>query len=71
MVYIIANIVVLTALTVVMGVFMRRCDNLLIAFWIHFCFNFSLRFFVGDGVDRGRTQGSRRARSGTDEFSFP
>jgi hypothetical protein len=47
-IYIVANIVVLTALTVVMGVFMRRCDNLLIAFWIHFCFNLSLRFFVGD-----------------------
>ena len=48
MIYIIANIVVLTSLTVVMGVFMRRCDNLLIAFWIHLCFNLSLRFFVGD-----------------------
>jgi membrane protease YdiL (CAAX protease family) len=47
-IYIIANIVVLTALTVVMGVFMRRCENLLIAFWIHFCFNLSLRCFVGD-----------------------
>jgi membrane protease YdiL (CAAX protease family) len=47
-IYIIANIVVLTALTVVMGVFMRRCDNLFVAFWTHFCFNLSLRFFVGD-----------------------
>jgi hypothetical protein len=47
-IFIIANIVVSTALTVVMGVFMRRCDNLLIAFWIHFCFNLSLIFFVGD-----------------------
>jgi membrane protease YdiL (CAAX protease family) len=47
-IYIVANIAVLTALTVIMGVFMRRCDNLFVAFWIHFCFNFSLRFFVGD-----------------------
>jgi uncharacterized protein len=47
-IFIIANIVVLTALTVVMGVFMRRWDNLFIAFWIHLCFNLSLRLFVGD-----------------------
>jgi membrane protease YdiL (CAAX protease family) len=47
-IYIIANIVMLTALTVVMGSFIRRCNNLGVAFWIHFCFNLSLRFFVGD-----------------------
>lgn len=48
MIYIVANIVVLTALTLIMGIFMKRCNNLLIAFWVHFCFNFSLRFFTGD-----------------------
>jgi uncharacterized protein len=47
-IYIVANIVVLTALTLIMGIFMKQCDNLLIAFWIHFCFNLSLRFFAGD-----------------------
>jgi membrane protease YdiL (CAAX protease family) len=48
LIYIVANIVVLTALTLIMGVFMRRCNNLFIAFWIHFCFNLSLRLFAGD-----------------------
>lgn len=47
-IYIAANIIVMTALTFIMGVFMKRCNNLLIAFWIHFCFNFSLRLFAGD-----------------------
>jgi uncharacterized protein len=47
-VYIVANIVVLTALTLIMGIFMKQYNNLLIAFWIHFCFNLSLRFFTGD-----------------------
>ncbi|GAB4416653.1 MAG: hypothetical protein Kow002_02600 [Anaerolineales bacterium] len=47
-IYIVANIVVLAALTLIMGVFMKQGNNLLIAFWIHFCFNLSLRFFAGD-----------------------
>lgn len=37
----------MTSLTFMMGIFMRRCNNLIIPFWIHFCFNLSLRFFAG------------------------
>lgn len=47
-IYIIANLVVMTALTLIMGLFLQQCNNLLIAFWIHFCVNFSFCFFAGD-----------------------
>ncbi len=48
LIYILANIFVLTALTFIMAIFMKRCDHLFIAFFIHFCFNLSLRFFEGN-----------------------
>lgn len=48
LIYITSNIIVMTAITFIMAVFMKRCDNLFIPFWIHFCFNFSLRFLTLD-----------------------
>ena len=48
--YIISFIVGLTAFSTIIGVFMKKCNNLFLAFWMHFLFNFVLTFFIGKDV---------------------
>lgn len=48
--YIVGFIAGLTAFSMVMGAFMKKCSNLFLAFWMHFWFNFVLTFFIGKDV---------------------
>lgn len=50
LIYIISFIVGLIAFSVIVGVYMKKCNNLLLAFWMHFWFNFVLTFFIGKDV---------------------
>lgn len=47
LIYIAVFIVGLTSFSIIIGVFMKQCNNLFLAFWMHFWFNFVLSFFIG------------------------
>ena len=47
LIYIAVFVVGLTSFSVIIGVFMKKCNNLFLAFWMHFWFNFVLSFFIG------------------------
>ena len=38
--YVLSNIIVITAITVIMNIILEKNQNLLYSIWIHFCFNF-------------------------------
>lgn len=42
--YILSNIIVLTALTLIMNIILEKHNNLIYAIWIHFCFNLPYSF---------------------------
>lgn len=47
-IYIISNVVVMTSLTIIMNVIMRKYNNLLYAVWVHLCFNFTYGLINAD-----------------------
>ena len=47
-IYVISNVVVMTSLTIIMNVILKKYDNLIYAVWVHFCFNFTYGFVNAD-----------------------
>lgn len=50
LIYILSFIIGLTAFSIIIGVCMKKCNNLFLSFWMHFLFNFVLTFFIGKDV---------------------
>lgn len=50
LIYILSFIIGLTSFSMIIGVYMKKCNNLILAFWLHFLFNFVLIFFIGQNV---------------------
>ena len=50
-IYILFFIVGLVSFSMIMGVFMRKNNHILLACWLHFWFNFVLTFFMGKDIE--------------------
>ena len=50
LIYILSFIIGLTSFSIIIGVYMKKCNNLVLAFWMHFLFNFELTFFIGQDI---------------------
>ncbi|AHF06026.1 CPBP family intramembrane glutamic endopeptidase [Desulfitobacterium metallireducens] len=50
LIYIFSFIIGLTSFSMIIGVCMKKCNNLFLAFWMHFLFNFVLTFFTGQDI---------------------
>lgn len=46
--YIISNVIVMTALVIIMNIILKKSNNLFYAIWIHLCFNFLYSFIIAD-----------------------
>ena len=42
--YVLSNVIVITAITLIMDIFLEKENNLLYSIWIHFCFNLPYSF---------------------------
>lgn len=46
--YVLSNLIVMTALVIIMNIVLEKYDNLIYAIWIHFCFNLPYSFLNVD-----------------------
>ncbi|AIO18488.1 hypothetical protein KQ51_00608 [Candidatus Izimaplasma bacterium HR1] len=49
--YIVVFLTLILSFSIIIGVVMKKCNNLFIAFWMHFLFNFTVTFFIGQVLE--------------------
>lgn len=50
-IYILVFMVSIVSVSVFIGVIMKKSNNLFVAFWMHFIFNFTTTFFIGKPIE--------------------
>ncbi len=50
LIYIIVFVVAVVSVSFFLGVVLKKSNNLFVAFWIHFLFNFSVSFYLGESL---------------------